>query len=400
MILTSETEIFINPSTVKINYSRKPVVASEFHIPPHELLFETGIQEQNIQCNIENNYKVFFKTGSNDFGFDIFAATFYLLSRYEEYLPHVKDLYGRYAHTNSLAFKESFLKLPIINIWIADLVAAIQRKFSAFHYQVPTFNFIPTYDIDIAWSYKHKGWWRNIGGFIKSPSAERVKVISGLQNDPFDAYAWLNELHKQYKLKPVYFFLLANKNNDYDKNILPNKIALKNLIASHGVQYQTGIHPSWQSGDNFLLMKQEKKLMESITNLPVTNSRQHYIRFHLPSSFRRLLEAGITDDYSMGYGSINGFRASVASSFYWYDLEHEKQTSLRIHPFCFMEANSFYEQKFTAQQAYEEIMHYSHACKEVNGTLLTIWHNNFLGTAKEFKGWKEVYQQFIAQVRQ
>jgi hypothetical protein len=65
-----------------------------------------------------------------------------------------------------------------------------------------------------------------------------------------------------------------------------------------------------------------------------------------------------------------------------------------------MEANSFYEQHFTPQQAYDELMHYYKYCKEVNGTLITIWHNNFFGTDKQFAGWKEVYEQFIAQVQQ
>ena len=100
----------------------------------------------------------------------------------------------------------------------------------------------------------------------------------------------------------------------------------------------------------------------------------------------------------MGYGSINGFRASAASSFYWYDLEKEEQTTLRIHPFCFMEANSFYEQKQSAQETYNELIHYYTQCKAVNGTMITIWHNNFLGSAKQFREWREVYEKFIDQL--
>ncbi len=63
---------------------------------------------KTIECFDINFHKAFFET-SGDFPFDIFAASFYLLSRYEEYLPHEKDMYGRYAHTNSLAFREHFL---------------------------------------------------------------------------------------------------------------------------------------------------------------------------------------------------------------------------------------------------------------------------------------------------
>ena len=135
--------------------------------------------------------------------------------------------------------------------------------------------------------------------------------------------------------------------------------------------------------------------MEEYTGNKVVSSRQHYIRFTLPETFRRLIDQGIQFDFSMGYGSINGFRASVASPFYWYDLEKEKQTALMLFPFCFMEANSFYEQKYSAQQALEEMRHYYKVVKSVNGTFIMIWHNHFLGTDKLYAGWREVYEQFI-----
>jgi hypothetical protein len=143
------------------------------------------------------------------------------------------------------------------------------------------------------------------------------------------------------------------------------------------------------------LLKNEKKLFESIIGKQVTRSRQHYIRFTLPDGYRKLIDAGITDDYSMGYGSINGFRASVASSFYWYDLEKEEQTGLKIHPFCFMEANSLYEQKQTPGETLKELMHYYSVCKENNGTMITLFHNHILGSDTLYNGWKEMYLEFI-----
>ncbi|MES2849753.1 MAG: polysaccharide deacetylase family protein [Bacteroidota bacterium] len=397
--ITTDAEKFKQFDGVRINYSNIPITNTEYRIGNVNLLFENNIQQQPIDCFEANGYKAFFKTDGADLSFDIFAATFYLLSRYEEYLPHEKDMYGRYAHENSLAFKEGFLKLPLINTWINDFRKALKTKYPTFNFKLSTFNFLPTYDIDIAYSYKHKSWLRTVGAFMKSPSVERVKVLSGSQKDPFDSYEWMDALHQQHNLQPIYFFLAAQKNTLYDKNILPNTTAFHHLVKHQADKYETGIHPGWQSGDNFLLLKQEKKILESIIDKHITRSRQHYIRFHLPSGYRRLLEAGITDDYSMGYGSINGFRASVTSSFYWYDLEKEEQTHLRIHPFCFMDANSFYEQHFSAEQAYDESMHYLKICREVNGTLITIWHNNFLGTDRKFAGWRECYEKFIALVQ-
>lgn len=396
--LTIDSEKFKTHEGVKINYSDSKISPDEFFIHNHTLIFEQQIQKQNIDCFTLNNYKAFFKTEDCDFPFDILAASFYLISRYEEYLPHEKDMYGRYDYESSLAYKEGFLNLPLINIWIQDLAERLKAEFSNFNCQFSTFSFQPTYDIDIAYSYKHKGILRNVGGFLKNPVLERIKVLTGNTQDPFDSYAWLNQLHQQYKLQPIYFFLVAEKNSLYDKNILPYKDVMWRLIKHHAKKYSIGLHPSWQSGDNKPLIKKEKEQLEAMADsgqIIITKSRQHYIRFNLPEGYQRLIAADITDDYSMGYGSLNGFRASVASSFYWYDLEKEKQTALRIHPFCFMDANSFYEQKQNPQNTLEELMHYLSICKQVNGTLITIWHNNFLGSATEFKGWKEMYEQFI-----
>ena len=66
-----------------------------------------------------------------------------------------------------------------------------------------------------------------------------------------------------------------------------------------------------------------------------------------------------------------------------------------LFPFCFMEANSFYEQKYSAPQALDEMRHYYAAVKSVNGYFIMIWHNSFLGTEKLYAGWKDVYEQFI-----
>ena len=411
IILTAEKEFFKNEINLKINYSDEKIGENEFYLKPHSLLFEKNICPQKTDCFETNGYKAFFKT-EGDFPFDIFATSFYLLSRYEEYLPHKKDKYGRYAHENSLAFKENFLHLPLINIWFNDFKNLLKNKFSSLtiHSQWVSgspFTFLPTYDIDEAYSYKYKSWWRTAGGyarsFLKGKIAEisnRRKVRSGKMDDPYDSFDWMNELHKKYSLQPRYFFLVAAKKEKYDKNVSPAKREMQDLIRSHAEKYDIGIHPSWQSGDAPEKLKFEILKLGHIAGRNIISSRQHFIRFTLPETFRHLINSGIEHDYSMGFGSINGFRASVASPFYWYDLEKEEQTNLMLHPFCYMEANSFFEQKFSPQQALEEMRQYRDVIRSVNGTMITIWHNTFLGTDRLFEGWKEIYEQFISETCQ
>ena len=241
---------------------------------------------------------------------------------------------------------------------------------------------------------------RNVGGFVKSPTVDRLAVLLKGSKDPYDSYELMDDLHTEYKLNPIYFFLVAKKNGVYDKNILPENEALQQLIKTHVGKYSIGLHPSWQCYNNGELLMEERDTLQNISCVEIRSSRQHYIKFSLPDTYKKLIQTGITNDYSMGYGSINGFRASTGSSFLWYDLSEEKITSLRIHPFCFMDANCYYEQKLSVEESFTELMHFYDLCKKLTTPLITILHNNFLGTGKEFEGWKELYTKFISQLQQ
>jgi hypothetical protein len=401
LTVTDDADYFNSWHQPKLNYSANALSPAEFYIRPVSLLFETSIRIQEIECSQIDFKPAFFLT-RGDFSFDIFAAAFYLLSRYEEYLPAETDQYGRFSHQSSLAFRENFLDIPLINYWLQDFKKSLLTRFPGMVFRKPDFKFIPTYDIDIAYSYRFKGFFRNAGGLFRSLFkgqwsllADRVMVLSKQKKDPYDSYEWLDALHLYCRTRAYYFFLVAGKQRSFDRNINPSKKAMQHLIEYHSKGYTVGIHPSWQSGDDEDLLQQEVECLEAITQSRVLYSRQHYIRMQLPHTYRRLIQAGIEKEFSMGYGTVNGFRASVASSFYWYDLEAETQTKLMIFPFCFMDATAFYQNQLSPSKAFSELMHYYHIVKKVNGLMVTLWHNEFFGTDPQFRGWREVYEIFL-----
>ncbi len=402
---TTSKEMYLASGPNRINYSQKRIGDDELFIRSVDLLFENNIYDQQISISRIQDTPVFFVTSDSDFPFDIFAASFYLVSRYEEYLPHRMDNYGRFDYTQSLAFRNEFLHKPLVNIWLNDFRKLLVLKFPSLVIPVPVFRFLPSYDIDIAYAYLGRDPRRTIMGAARSflqgrpgDVIERFRVINGRKKDPYDVYEWLDALHLKYRLRPFYFFLVAEKQEGYDKNIDPLNEKLKELIKYHAVGYPIGMHPSWQSGDDPGLLISEKQNLESISGKRIICSRQHYIRLSMPGTYRLLIENGIESDFSMGYGSINGFRASVSSPYSWYDLEHEEATSLRVYPFCFMDANAFFEQKYTPGQAFEEIKYFHDVIKKVNGTMITIWHNTFFSDEPMYKGWKEVYEIFLNDV--
>jgi hypothetical protein len=122
---TSVIEEFIAHQGLKLSYAKQPL-GKELFIQSHYLLFEEGVSDIDISIKNWNDTKCFFICGSkSSLPFDIFAASFYLLSRYEEYLPYVADEYGRFPPEESIAYQYHFLKEPVIDIWA--------YKFKAFY---------------------------------------------------------------------------------------------------------------------------------------------------------------------------------------------------------------------------------------------------------------------------
>jgi len=400
--ITTDKELFTKTEGVKICYSKEAIRNKSYHIQPQGLLFQKSIEPIDIEVTTCREQICFFASQNDSHGFDVLSAIFYLITRYEEYLPHEKDSYGRYAHTNSLAYQHQFLHLPLVNIWLNDFAKQLQSQFSPFTFHFSPFTFTPTYDIDIAYAHQHQSVIKNVGGFFKDlmrgdleKVTERANVYSGTTKDPFDTYEWLDKLHSKHDLQPIYFFLLAAKRSIYDKNIPPTAKGMQQLIQQHHSKYTIGIHPSWQSGDNHNCLLQENQMLEQITQVTCTKSRQHYIRLSLPETYRRLINIGITDDYSMGYGSINGFRASVASPFFWFDLESNEPTNLCIHPFCWMDANSYFEQQLSADEALLELRDYYNVVKQVSGNCSIILHNSFLTEQPQWLPWRKMYEHFL-----
>ena len=166
--LITNRKDFEEKEGVKLAYTMNPI-GEAFFIRSKPLLFEQGINDQDINIIPFDRTKAFFGVGGNSmFPFDIFAASFYLAARYEEYLPHKKDHYNRFDADQSLAFKEDFLHQPVINIWVNKLIDVLKEVYPDFEVPERKYQFITTIDVDNAYAYKEKGFVRTLMGYGKS----------------------------------------------------------------------------------------------------------------------------------------------------------------------------------------------------------------------------------------
>ena len=212
------------------------------------------------------------------------------------------------------------------------------------------------------------------------------------KKDPFDTFDFLKKMQEKYNVPFIYFFLLADYSNK-DRNVSHKRKNVKSIIQQVIKYATTGIHPSYYANTHTTSLEKEKNRLEKITGNMVTKSRQHYIRITLPQSYRILIENGITDDYSMGYATELGFRAGICTPFYFYDLEKEEKTKLKIHPFATMEATLHYYKKIVPENGMKHLKPIIDEIKAVNGTFYSVWHNDFLSDYNDYKGWKNVFEE-------
>ena len=385
----------------KLNYSNTSF-EDEIFIESIGLLNEKGINQQDINVSPQNNIPAFFQSQSDSsMGFDVFSASFYLVSRYEEYLPFVKDIHQRFQAESSLAYKHDFLQKPLINIWAKSLMQKIKQKHPDLEVISPTYNYISTIDIDNAFYYLEKGFVRSLAGFFASLFSfdfngiqQRFAVLLGKQKDPYDTYDAQLKLQKEYNLKVIYFILLADYGLN-DKNISFTKRKFQLLIKRLADYASIGIHPSYGSNTNFAKLPKEIKRLEGITKREVTKSRQHFLKLTLPETYNQLVDFGIRDDYTMGFASSIGFRASICSAYTFYNLDTETILPIKIHPFAVMDATLLYYLKLSPEQSLTQISALIEEVKNVNGTFISLWHNDTFSNYKQWKGWESVYKEMI-----
>lgn len=398
-MVTTSKETFIAEKGAKLSYSASPIY-DEIHITSKSLLFETSLSADSVETVEKEGIPCLFPNyNKNDsLGFDIFAASFYMVSRYEEYLPFKIDKHGRFTAKESIAYREGFLEKPIVNIWAGMLKSKLLEKYPDTEFRKTNFSFVNTIDIDMAYYYKHKGFYRNLGGSVRdvlhrdfNSIRQRFRVLFLGKQDPYMCNDFIQTINTRYGIKTLLFYLFASR-TDYDKSISPYNRAFQLTVKDMADYCKIGIHPSYYVMEDASLLPTQKKLLENIIHKKVFRSRFHYLRFRLPQSYRTLIENEITDDYSMGYADCVGFRAGIATPYNFYDLERDNETKLRIHPFALMDVSLKNGMKLNKTQAKEKIFKLVDEVRQVGGEFISIWHNESLSNYKAWQGWRKIYE--------
>ena len=395
---TTKVEEFIKHTGPKITYTKQPL-QNEFFIRSNEMLFEQGINDIQLTIADWEGTPCFFPTGErSNLPFDVFAASFFLISRYEEYLPHVKDIHSRFSPKDSIAYQNGFLQKPVVDIWAYKLLEALKERFEDFEYKIKGYDFVSVLDVATSHCYANRGIVRGLAGLIMDFGTFKLKrvvdrILVGLNRmkDPFDNYEELIALHKKYKVKCNFFFQFADYSK-YDKNVSTNSMKFKSLIKYVADYAPVSLAASYSSFTDLELLKKEKANLEEVINRPVNSSKMRYNRVDVPETYRNLITAEFTDDYTMGYTYELGFRAGTCTEFQFYDIPLEVKQPIKVHPFAIHDyALSRIKKDEVILQQVKKI---TDEVRRVNGTTIVMFSNELLGN-KDDRDWMSLYAEIV-----
>ncbi|TXK72149.1 carbohydrate esterase [Mesonia sp. K4-1] len=381
---TSKIEEFVAHEGMKISYGKQKM-GNEFFIQEAGLLNEQGFNDTELKFHEWENTTCFFKVSDkSDVPFDIFSASFYLLSRYEEYLPHVKDSVGRYPYKESIGFKHGFLEQPVVDIWAYKFNTLLKDRFPKENSVKREFNNKNILAVAEAFKFRKKGIVRSIGASIRdffkldiANFIERFKVLFYLKKDPYDIYDGLVKESHQNQFKWHFLFQLSNYSIK-SKNVSYNKIKYQALIKSMGDYGKIGLLPGYEALYDFSTLKLEKKRWESIVNRPLKLIGSYNYDLNLPTLYNNFDKLEIERDFSMSYAETLGFRAGTCSSYLYYDINFERISPLVLDPIVFnsncIKYHTFFELKTKMEKIKDEV-------RMVGGSL------NILMNNKDFDNW-------------
>ncbi len=337
-------------------------------------------------------------------GVDLFAGAFFMLTRWEEAIATEKDLHHRFPAAKAQVVKNGFILRPIVDEYSILLQSWLRSTGYLITEKTSTYSIIPTCDVDIPLYWRSKPVWKALGGrllkhwnLIESVKdyADYKRVKNVKEKDPFDTYDYLMTLAEKNGTRFQFNFLGGGKTKyeGYYKIDDPHIKVLMEQMISRG--HSIGLHPSYDTYQDTSKIKEEKKAVETSAGVVISKSRQHYLRFAVPDTWKHLSEAGIAEDSTLGYAAEPGFRCGTCKPYPVFDIHQREQLSLIERPLLIMDVSFRMYKHLSIAESIKLCENIIAQVKKHHGELVILWHNSNLSEIDGWGGWNEVLENLM-----
>ena len=343
-------------------------------------------------------------------GIDVFASSFFMLTRWEEYVNPTRDEHNRFPAAASVAYKHHFLHRPVVNeyvemLWNMLQYLGIQQARKPHKFQVK-----PSHDIDMPAFYP-----QGLGSQVKTLAGDvlKRKSVSQLSNhlrhfsnmainqerDPYNTFDFLLDESRKNHVTAEFYMKTSSKTVYDHPYKLHTSYFRKILKKIHAAQHILGFHPGYYSYNNVHLWKTEKAILDKVfatLHIPqATSGRQHYLNFEVPVTWQIWEDNEMVVDSTMGYAQQEGFRCGVCYEFPVFQILTRQTLHLKERPLIVMEGSFMkYQSELDFETIYTKIIRLKETIKRYNGLFTILTHNTTVSDMV-WKGWRECYCKVI-----
>lgn len=332
-------------------------------------------------------------------GFDLIAAAFWFLSRYEEYVDPKTDDHGRFLCAYSAAPRELYDQ-PLVNLWFERL-GELLRDVVKLPQAPPLRTTIAlTHDVDLLRKYRsvrsvaRSAMAAATGKVSIAETREAAMVLAGVRRDPYDCFDELFDL-KEKLAAPSTFFLMSGGNaqldGDYRLTDLPARELVTKITRSGD---KIALHASYESGFADGMIAEERKAMTAAIGRDPHGARQHYLRFETPQTWKRQIEAGIQYDSTGGFADYAGFKFGWSGCFRPFDVKERKELPIVEIPLIAMDVTFAVYEKLASEIALERLSNLVEASAVRGGAFVLLWHN-IMGDQRAFPGYWDTLEYLL-----
>lgn len=338
-----------------------------------------------------------------DVPLDVFGASFFLLSRYEEACSTTLDEHQRFPGSASLLAKAGLLEVPLVDIYVEIFLAALSEYFPGINVKKTPATVAISFDVDAPFRFlfdgpsaiiRHAGaevlLYKNPLAALRAP-LQYYQVRQGRETaDPYyrfdDIFTELRGLSMQ-----ACFYFLAGRHHRYDGDYdihHPALLRLLRRVLDEG--HDVGLHGSYTSYRSSERLAQECLALEAAltevgqTAPIVSRGRQHFLRWSAEETWACLEAAGISEDNSLGYADLLGFRCGTFKRFPVFDLLRKRRLKLYAQPLHLMDATVFGYMQLSDDEIVGKLTRLVDLVNHYGGCLSLLWHNNRLVSRREW----------------
>jgi hypothetical protein len=336
---------------------------------------------------------------------DIFAASFFMLTRWEEYVNKNRDLHNRFPATESLAFKQGFLDRPVVNEYVEELKTMLLELDDNLKFKIYNYQLLLTHDVDIPQKYTSikSGLIEIVGDIVKRKDIKKaflniflkIKVMIKIQKDPFDTFDYLMDVSEKVGVKSYFFFMgkgLTKFDNMYDSG---DGFIKDLVIRIKKRNHHIGIHPTFNAYNDSKQFTKEKKELEKNLDTNITFGREHFLRFEVPKTWQIWEDHDMSWDSTLSFADKEGFRCGVCYPYSVFNILTRKKLNLKERPLIVMEGSfATYQPDIAPQEMESKIKQLMEEVKKYNGEFVFLWHNSSFNTII-WKKYQDIYEKLF-----